>query len=200
MQGLWTLLGSAAVVFVATNIDDIVLLAAFFADPRLRPAAIVAGQFLGMGVLVAASAAVALAALAVPPGWPALLGAVPLAMGAWQLVGLMRNGVHPEDDDAGVGPRVEGRLHSQLLAVAAVTLANGADNLGAYVPMFAADPPAVPLFSLIFLVLTGAWCALGRALVRIPAIAPTLQRFGHVLLPLVLIAIGVQILWGAARL
>ncbi len=156
----------------------------------------VAGQFLGMGVLIAVSAAVAFAALAVPPGWPALLGAVPLALGLWQLVQLIRR-VDDDDDAADAERRIEAKLHSQVLAVTAVTLANGADNLGVYVPVFSNDPAAVPLFTLVFLLLTGAWCALGRALVRAPAIGPLLQRFGHILLPLVLIAIGAQILWGA---
>jgi len=200
MQDLWALLGTAAVVFVATNIDDVLLLAVFFADRTMRPAAVVAGQFLGMAVLIAASAIAALAALVVPPGWPALLGAVPLEMGLWQLVALVRQGDRREDDGADAERRYVGRLRSQLLAVALVTLANGADNLGAYIPIFAAKPAAVPAFAALFLVFTGALCVLGRALVRAPAVGPLLQRVGHVLLPLALIAIGTQILWGVREL
>jgi len=189
---------TALVVFVATNVDDILLLAVFFADHRLRPGAVVAGQFLGMGVLIAVSAGVALAALAVPPGWPALLGAIPLAMGLWQLLQLIRRrGTGDDDDAAEAERRVEGRLRSQTLAVTAVTLANGADNLSVYVPVFSSDPYGVPLYAGLFMVLTGVWCVLGRAVVRAPAIGPAMQRFGHVLLPIVLIAIGAQILWGA---
>ncbi|MFL5538288.1 MAG: cadmium resistance protein, partial [Longimicrobiaceae bacterium] len=56
-----SLLGLAVAVFVSTNIDDIFLLSAFFADGHLRPRSIVAGQFLGIGVLVAASTLAALA-------------------------------------------------------------------------------------------------------------------------------------------
>jgi cadmium resistance protein CadD (predicted permease) len=61
-----TRLGIGVVVFASTNIDDIVLLAAFFADRHLLTRHIVIGQFLGIGVLTAASAIAALAALAVP--------------------------------------------------------------------------------------------------------------------------------------
>jgi len=76
-------LGIGVVVFASTNIDDIFLLSAFFADPHLRPRSVVAGQFLGIGALVTASAVAALAAVVIPPGWSSLLGLVPaLARGA----------------------------------------------------------------------------------------------------------------------
>ena len=48
-----TVLGIAIVVFATTNIDDVFLLSAFFADPRLRSRAVVIGQFAGIGALVA---------------------------------------------------------------------------------------------------------------------------------------------------
>jgi hypothetical protein len=50
-------LGGGVALFTSTNIDDIFLLAAFFADPHLRPRNIVAGQFLGITGLTAARAA-----------------------------------------------------------------------------------------------------------------------------------------------
>lgn len=36
--------------------------------------------------------------------------------------------------------------HSQLFAVAAVTIANESDNLGVYIPVFARTPTAIPVF------------------------------------------------------
>ena len=81
-------LGGGVALFASTNIDDIFLLAAFFADPHLRPRNIVAGQFLGITGLTAASAAAALAALAIPEAWTALLGIAPLPLGVrklWEL-------------------------------------------------------------------------------------------------------------------
>ena len=78
MNPLASELFTAIVVFVSTNIDDLFLLAAFFADPRVRYRSIVIGQYAGIGVLVVFSALVALLALAFPEGWVALLGIVPL--------------------------------------------------------------------------------------------------------------------------
>ena len=56
MKDLVAAIGLGGVVFVSTNIDDILLLATFFADPALARRQVVAGQFIGMGALVAISA------------------------------------------------------------------------------------------------------------------------------------------------
>src|SRR4029453_1872152 len=82
---------TAAVVFALTDIDDLVLLIAFLADPRLRARAVVGGQYLGIAALTAVSALAAWAAIAIPPGWTALLGAIPLLLGIWQLGNLRRD-------------------------------------------------------------------------------------------------------------
>lgn len=188
-------LWASAAVFAATDIDDLVILTAFFADPRLRRGAIVAGQFLGIGALTAVSAVAALAALAVPPHWPSLLGVIPLAIGLWKLWELIRG--EPDDDDE--VQRVE-NSRSQVLAVAAVTFANGGDNLSVYIPLFAANPWGVPVFVIVFAVMTALWCWAAHAFVRHPAGAALMQRFAHVILPVVLIALGAWILWDARLL
>jgi cadmium resistance protein CadD (predicted permease) len=189
-------LGTAFAVFVSTNVDDIVLLAALFADPHLRPRAIVAGQLIGMVVLTGASAAAAYAALAVPPRWIALLGIVPFGLGLIKLWQLLRRRAPEDDADGAVEAEhaLEGRLHSQILGVAAITISNGGDNLGVYIPVFANDASSVPLFPAVFMVLTVVWCAVGYALVNNPAGRAVVHRCGHVLLPIVLIAVGLLIL------
>jgi cadmium resistance protein CadD (predicted permease) len=46
----------------------------------------------------------------------------------------------------------------------------------------------------IFFLMVGVWCVLGYSLTRQPAVARVLTRYGHVLVPLVLIGLGVYIL------
>jgi cadmium resistance protein CadD (predicted permease) len=46
----------------------------------------------------------------------------------------------------------------------------------------------------VFLVLVAVWCFAGRFFATRPVIAKVLARWGHILLPLVLIAIGLLIL------
>jgi cadmium resistance protein CadD (predicted permease) len=184
------------VVFVTTNIDDILLLAAFFANPKLGARAVVVGQLLGMVVLTVASALAALLALAVPAGVTGLLGVVPLGLGLRQLWALRpARGASGEGDDA--GREQEDRLpatRSQVLAIAGVTIANGGDNLGVYIPLFAREPAWIGLYALVFAALTLVWCALGHWLVNHSIVGARIRRFGHVALPFVLIALGLYIL------
>ena len=191
-----TAIVTGAVVFALTDIDDLVLLIAYFADPRLRARTVVAGQYLGIAALTAVSALAAYAALAIPAGWAALLGAIPLALGLFHLWKL-RGGDDVSRETVETERSVEGRLHSQVLGIAAVTIANGADNLSVYIPLFAASPAWLPVYVVTFAVMTALWCALAHRLVRNRAVGSLMQRWGHVLLPIVLIALGLHILWGA---
>ncbi len=85
MIDLLSTAGAAAVVFAATDIDDIVILTLFFVAARTtgrpRPWQIVAGQYLGIGALALASAVVAAGLLVVPDPWTGLLGLLPIALG-----------------------------------------------------------------------------------------------------------------------
>ena len=188
-------------LFASTNIDDIFLLSAFFADRHLSSRSVVLGQFVGIGALTAVSAAAALASLAIPEGWTAFLGLVPLVLGVHKLSQL-RTGVHEESTE-GVRDRehvLERRTHSQVLAVAGVTVANGGDNLAVYIAVFASSLQAIPIYMLTFAVMTGVWCATGYKLVNNALVGQHIRRYGHILLPVALIAIGVWILRGASAL
>jgi cadmium resistance protein CadD (predicted permease) len=195
-----TLIGISATVFVSTNIDDIFLLAAFFADPHLKARAIVAGQFLGIGVLVLGSVLASVAALAIPEGYIALLGVVPLILGVRKLSALMRSGGASATEEGQVKAaeqHLERRTHSQVLAVAGVTVANGGDNLGVYIPLFASEPQAIPGHVVVFAVMTALWCLAGHALVKNHLLGDPIRRYGHLVLPFVLIGLGLYILAGA---
>ena len=150
---------------------------------------------------MAASAVAALAALVIPPGWTALLGLVPLGLGVRRLLALRRDLQSPSDCDeehGRAGERAaERRTRSQALAVAGVTVANGGDNLGVYIPLFASATGAIPVYAAIFAVMTGAWCWMGYRLVRNRWVGGRLRRYGHVFLPFVLVALGLYILSGA---
>ena len=185
-------IGRAVFLFVVTNVDDVLVLALFFArgaGRRGATARIVVGQYLGfLGILVI-SVAGAYGATFLPDSAIRYLGVVPLALGlrsAWQA---WRDRGHDDDDRAlrDVGP--------STWAVAAVTFANGGDNIGVYVPVFATGAVArTSLYVLVFLFLLAALLAAGRLLATRRAVAILLTRWGHVLLPIVLIALGLLIL------
>ncbi len=75
----------------------------------------------------------------------------------------------------------------------------GGDNIGVYVPVFAAaGPSGMPAYIATFLIGVGLWCVLSNRIASHPGIAHALERWEHVLLPVVLIAIGIAILVGGA--
>ncbi len=74
-------------------------------------------------------------------------------------------------------------------------MANGGDNIGVYVPVFATSGlGGMSVYAAVFLVLVAVWSFAGRFFATRPVVAKALSRWGHVLLPLVLIALGVVIL------
>ncbi|UQA56834.1 cadmium resistance transporter [Polyangium aurulentum] len=184
-------LGVGLVVFIATNVDDLLLIAAFFADPSFAPRHVVAGQILGIAALVALSAACALFAVVVPEGWIGLLGLVPLGLGLRGLWALRRGEEDGDDDEAPPRPDM---AHAKVLAVAGVTVANGGDNLGVYIPLFSSAPKLVPLYAALFVVMTGVFCAIGYHLVHNALLGRRIQRWGRLALPFVLVALGLLIL------
>ena len=197
MSSLASDLGIGIVVFASANIDDLFVLAAFFADKRMRRLSIVVGQYLGFGTLVLLCALASLFALALPEGWVALVGFVPLFLGIKKLLALRKKKVGGQRDsknDQKYGERV---VRSQVLAVAGVTIANGGDDFGIYVPLFASDLGAIATYALTFAVMVGVWCGLGYLLVNNKVLGDKIRRHGHLLLPIVLIALGVYILSGA---
>ncbi|MDI1434539.1 cadmium resistance transporter [Polyangium sorediatum] len=189
MMQIISLLGVAIVVFASTNVDDILLLSAFFSDPRYAPRQVVVGQFLGIAVLVVASFVCARLAIVIPPGWIGLLGLAPLVLGVRALWKLRSSA--PTDESGEAPPAMSG---SRALEVASATVANGGDNLGVYIPLFSRDPPFVPAYAATFAVMTAVWCAAGYYLVNNPIVGKTISRYGRVALPFVLMGLGLWLL------
>lgn len=200
-MNLSALLVTATTAFISTNIDDILLLVMWFAQVNntLRKRHIITGQYLGFGATIVISLLGLLGVLVLPPEAVGLLGVLPIVLGVRAL--LKGRQSDDDDDDITLPPPVRNPLLGSLLSpqtygVAAVTLANGADNVSIYVPLFASQHPAeIAVIIAVFLLLMGVWCYLGYRLVRRPATAQVLSRYGKKLLPYVLIGLGVYIVW-----
>jgi cadmium resistance protein CadD (predicted permease) len=178
----------AVALFTATNIDDVFLLLAFFADRRYGLASVCLGQFAGMAVLVLASLALSSMAVAWAPEYLRWLGILPVLIGARQLYALWRG--NGDDDDAPAAS-----AGNAVVAVAVVTVANGGDNIAVYAPVFANSAfSELAIILVVFTLMTAAWCAAAAWLVKHPAIGPPLERYAHRLLPWILIALGAWIL------
>ena len=180
-------------LFAATNIDDIIVLSLFFArgaGQRGTTARILAGQYLGFaGILVAAILVTIGAGAFLPPAAIPYFGLIPLGLGLWAAWEAWR-GDGDDDDEAKVAGKKVG-----VGAVAGVTFANGGDNIGVYTPVFlSVEPLAVVAYCVIFLALVAILVALARFVATRPPIAEVLERFEHILFPIVLIGLGIVIL------
>ena len=178
-------------VFVSTNIDDLFLLVGYFSDRTFPHRHVIAGQIIGMAIIVAISLAAAAAALMISRAHVGLLGVAPIAVGIMRLARLGKSGEDRQPRGAGA------------LQVAAITLVNGGDNIAAYAPIFASQQPLeIATTVAIFAVLTIVWCLVALWLVTRTALGRPLWRYGHILLPFILIGLGGVILYrsGAIRL
>src|SRR5206468_4432124 len=175
---------TGAVAFSATNIDDIVFLTIFFSQASRRWKVVV-GQYLGFTALVVISLIGFFGGQVLPHEWLRLFGLAPIAIGIKKLF-VKRDGNTQ-------------RANTGTLDVATVTFVNGADNIGIYTPLFAiSDAPRIIVLIAVLYLLLAVWCVAGYLIHRQEAVAYTLQRWGHRIVPVVLIALGIYILlsWG----
>ena len=180
-------------LFIATNVDDIIVLSLFFArgaGQRGTTARITAGQYLGFAGILGAAVLVTVGAGAfLPSEVVPYFGLIPFALGlraAWEA----RRGNDEDDNDGGIAGKNVG-----IWAVAGVTFANGGDNIGVYVPVFLnVVPAAVVAYCVVFLVLVAVLVLAARFVATRQPIADVLERWEHVLFPIVLISLGIFIL------
>jgi cadmium resistance transport/sequestration family protein len=188
--------GSTA--FMATNVDDIIILMLFFSQTNssFRRQHVVAGQYLGFIALVIASLPGFFGGLMIPPAWIGLLGILPIAIGISSLINNQED--EPEIQTVSDFSTTKSFLIAiapQTYKVAAVTFANGGDNIGIYVPLFASSNLAeLAVICLTFWVLIGIWCYVAYRLTRHKAIAKILTEYGKRIVPFVLIGLGIFIL------
>ena len=189
MHSFFATVGVGAVVFAATNADDLLLLLAFYSDTAYRGRHIVAGHYAGIIALTALSLAASLVAWTIPRPDLGLLGLIPFGLGLTKLLAR-------RPDAGGALPRWPTRPRGiKALTVAGTVLATGADNLAVNVPLFATrSPREIVLLVTVFLLMAGAWCGFAYVLVRRHTASQSIRRLGARLLPWALMGIGLYVL------
>jgi cadmium resistance transport/sequestration family protein len=188
--------------FFATNIDDLAILTLFFAkaNTTFRPRYIVLGQYLGFLGLVLASLPGYFGGMFLPRPWLGWLGLLPIAIGVYYIL--------KKDSDENTiqvisTPETLGKQRSpfsslfnpQIYRVAAVTLANGGDNIGVYVPLFASSPLTnLGVILGVFIIMIGLWCCIAYQLARHLLVSKTFTQYGNRIVPFILISLGMIIL------
>jgi len=188
---------TAVTMFIATNLDDLFVLMLFFAIKDFDNKQIVLGQYIGVITLILISALSYFLKFFIPMEWIGLLGLAPITIGLKNLKDLRENNYKLPDY------RVKNEnifIFSKLknknsFLVASVTVANGGDNIGVYIPLFASiNSYQVLIIILIFLIMIGIWCYISFKLVDNRLLGSRIRKYGHIIFPFVLIFLGLGIL------
>jgi cadmium resistance protein CadD (predicted permease) len=195
--GTFTLVLTAAVLFAATNVDDIMVLTVLCissrATGRPRPWHIWAGQYAGIAVLIGVSLAAAVGLALVPLHWLWLLGLVPLGLGLAKLATAIR--AHR------AGQQASPAAATGLTGVIGLTIANGGDNLSAYIPVFRTSTAAeIAVTIAVFLAGVGLCCLASIRFAGYRPVIQAVQRWGQWIVPGVFILIGFYIFYKTGAL
>lgn len=183
----WYAITLAIALFVATSIDDFMLLVCLLAGAASRAATVILAKFANASLVVAVAALLAIVAAGTRWGNEMLLGGLPLALGLYRLLqarGAAR-AAQPVDTQHASG--------QSFWRAFLVFMAGSADNVAAYVTLFAGRTATVAATSLTtILVMTIALCSAAHLVVnrRWPVSLKTWRLEG--LVPYLLIFMGVR--------
>jgi cadmium resistance protein CadD (predicted permease) len=177
---------TSILAFVSTNIDDVFILMIFYASRKYSASEIVGGQYIGIGAIMVISFVGSYIGSFFDPRYVGLLGLFPIYLAIRELV-------WPEKDldDADEVLRNRG-----LFSLAAVTIANGGDNIGVYIPLLTTLTLGEEVvLTIVFIILIYPMCMLAKYLSGHPLVARSLDKYSHVLMPIVLFLLGVFIVY-----
>lgn len=85
--------------------------------------------------------------------------------------------------------------HNLLFSAVTLSVSNGADNIGVYIPLLVDfSKTQILLFLSVFAVMTILWCFVSACLIGIPSIKNKLQRYKNILVPVIFVSLGIYIL------
>jgi cadmium resistance transport/sequestration family protein len=187
---------TAAILYIATAVDLLVILLIFFARAKTRKEYrdIYIGQYVGSVALIVVSLFFAFVLNYVPEKWIlGLLGLIPIYLG-------IKVAIY---DDCEGEKRAKKELNEKGLSklvgtVAIVTIAScGADNIGLFVPYFVTLSVTNLLITLclfVFLILIFFLVFTAQKLSNIPGVGEIVEKFSRWIMAVIYIALGLFII------
>ncbi len=179
---------TSMVAFAATNIDDIFVMMLLFAGADIKKSFLptLAGRYLGTVALLAVSFLGAFGLSFLPQEYIKLLGIIPILLGIKAFWNVKKKGT----DDA-----AEIKSGSLVWSTALITVANGADNIGIYIPLFTGYTLFEAMLTvLVFAMMTLLLCILSGRIAALSLIKNTLEKYKDIMIPIVYILLGLYIL------
>ena len=185
---------TAAILYIATAVDLLVILLIFFARAKTRKEYrdIYIGQYVGSVTLIVVSLFFAFVLNYVPEKWIlGLLGLIPIYLG-------IKVAIY---DDCEGEKRAKKELNEKGLSklvgtVAIVTIAScGADNIGLFVPYFVTLSVTNLFITLfVFLILIFFLVFTAQKLANIPGVGEIVEKFSRWIMAVIYIALGLYII------
>ncbi|ALS84516.1 TPA: CadD family cadmium resistance transporter [Staphylococcus aureus] len=185
---------TAAILYIVTALDLLVILLMFFARAKTRKEYrdIYIGQYVGSVALIVISLFFAFVLNYVPEKWIlGLLGLIPIYLG-------IKVAIYGDSDGE---ERAKKELNEKGLSklvgtIAIITIAScGADNIGVFVPYFVTLSVTNLLITLfVFLILIFFLVFTAQKLANIPGVGEIVEKFGRWIMAVIYIALGLFII------
>jgi cadmium resistance protein CadD (predicted permease) len=168
------------------------VLVTFFAEAStsktLTLLKITLGQYIRFTAIVIISMIGFSASLVLPSEPIGFLGLLSILLGIWKLFGLLL----PTKEEEPEKPNIA-RMKS-ILKVSIVTIMNRGDNIGIYIPLFSqAEGAEIAVYVVTYYILLGVWCLVVFLVMRQRHILLVVQKYVHVVIPLLYVGLGVYI-------
>ena len=191
-----TLAALAAGSFIATNIDNLVLMVVLKGSHPQRRLAVAAGYLLSVTFVLLACIAGSLLGAVLNAGLVGYLGFVPLGFGVALLLRRQRATAGPDP-----APEQQATLGwwAVCLSSAGIMAGNSGDSLAILLPLSAETlGKGLPILLLMYLVWAVCWATMALGISRQRALADHIEKHGARLVPWLMIAIGFYILANTA--
>lgn len=185
--------GTACSTFAITNIDDLFVLVTFFAEATtsatLSPLKITIGQYLGFTIIVIISMIGFGVSLALPSEPIGFLGLLPILLGVWKLLEV----VFPTEEEEEAGKSRIASMKS-IFKVSVITVTNGGDNIGTYVPLFSqAKGAEIAVYVVVYYILLGMWCFAAWLLMGQKHVLRLVEKYMNWVIPFLYMGLGIYI-------
>lgn len=185
----------AAGAYVATNLDNYLLLVSFLARYRNQTTNVVVGYFVCMMIFGFTGYWIGAAASVAPVEYLGFLGIVPISIGTYELVQLRRGSVTAT---AATDKSADGGQKAFMTTLIS-QLGNGADTIIIFGVLFADSTPSADMLIILTLAaMAVTFVIVGIYTVRHPALSKWVGRYAHRAMPFILIAVGVYVLANTA--
>ncbi|KAJ5614333.1 hypothetical protein N7528_007987 [Penicillium herquei] len=188
-------LPTACSSFAITNIDDIFVLATFFAEAStsatLTPIKITIGQYVGFTIIVAVSMIGFAVSMVLPSEPIGFLGLLPMLLGVWKLIELVLP-VEENEEEEPDQSNISGA--KSILKVSLITIMNGGDNIGTYIPLFSqAKGAEIAVYVVVYYILLGLWCLVAYLIMKQKHVVRLAQKYADLVVPFLFIGLGIYI-------